>query len=204
MFSNGGVAKDSITVMHAREHHEYWQSAGQNPVCRGRLRWHQHYLPHLLDIVYIASIASIAFRHYNLYVRQCYWYARITLAAMAKAFPFCSREGTTSFSRGWLSVFGSYKPSHVQLFVELHSIGCRDQHPPSSYPPPVVPAMETERHAAGLDMLGFLHGLAMSAAFEALSHGYHSLDQRPTLRTNTAATHLEEYPNLAGTWSRIR
>ncbi|KAI6038288.1 hypothetical protein EDC04DRAFT_2896568 [Pisolithus marmoratus] len=34
IFSSGGVATDSIIVVRAREHHEHWQSTGQNPVCR--------------------------------------------------------------------------------------------------------------------------------------------------------------------------
>ncbi|KAI6042122.1 hypothetical protein EDC04DRAFT_1051173 [Pisolithus marmoratus] len=96
--SSGGVARDTVTVMRAREHHEYWQSASQGPVCKGNLRWHQS-SPQLLDIAFIASAASTIFRHYNLYVRQCYWYARITLDAMAGACPSCSRGGTKSFSR---------------------------------------------------------------------------------------------------------
>ncbi|KAI6042130.1 hypothetical protein EDC04DRAFT_1052091 [Pisolithus marmoratus] len=139
MSSSGGVAKDTIIIMRAREVHEYWQSAGQSPVCKGTLRWDQR-SPSLLDIAFIASAASTTFKHYNLYTRQCYWYARITLAAMARAFPFCSTEGTTSFSRRWLSVFGSYKPSQVQLLVDLHTIV-------ADYLAPVVPTVEGERHS---------------------------------------------------------
>ncbi|KAI6038314.1 hypothetical protein EDC04DRAFT_2007766 [Pisolithus marmoratus] len=96
--SSGGVARDTITVVRAREHHEYWRRPGQSPVCRGILRW-DHPPPHLLDIAFIASTASTTFKYYNLYIRQCYWYARIILATMARAFPPSSREGTTSFSR---------------------------------------------------------------------------------------------------------
>ncbi|KAI6116373.1 hypothetical protein F5141DRAFT_1212979 [Pisolithus sp. B1] len=149
--SNGGAARDSITVVRAREHHEYWRSAGHDPVCKGMLRWHQP-SPHLFDIVFIASVASTVFRHYNLYVRQCYFYARITLNAMARAFPSCSRQGTTSFSRGWFAMLGSYKLSQVQLLVDLHAIGCQG----------VVPSIETERHASRLVTPDILRGLAMS------------------------------------------
>ncbi|KAI6038301.1 hypothetical protein EDC04DRAFT_2006718 [Pisolithus marmoratus] len=137
--SSGGIAKDTITIVRAREDHEYWQSAGQGPVCKGTLRWNQP-SPRLLDIAFIASAASTTFKHYNLYIRQCYWYARITLAAMARAFPSCSTEGTTSFSRRWLSGFGSYKPSQVQLLVDLHTIV-------ADYLAPVVPTVEGEQQS---------------------------------------------------------
>lgn len=85
---SGGFARDTITVVRVRKCHEYWQRAGQYPVCNGTLRW-DHPSPRLLDIPFIANTASTTFRHYNLYVRQCYWYARITLAAMERAFPSC-------------------------------------------------------------------------------------------------------------------
>ncbi|KAI6116365.1 hypothetical protein F5141DRAFT_1212969 [Pisolithus sp. B1] len=153
MSSNGGVARDTITVVQAREHHEYWQSAGRDPVCKGTLRWHQP-SPCLFDITFMASVASTIFKHYNLYVRQCYFYARITLDAMAKAFPSCSRHGTTSFSRGWFVVLGSYKPSQVQLLVDLHTIGCQG----------IVPAIETERYPSRLVALDILYALATSIA----------------------------------------
>ncbi|KAI6108613.1 hypothetical protein EDD16DRAFT_1711959 [Pisolithus croceorrhizus] len=149
--SNGGAARDTITVVRAREHHEYWRSAGHDPVCKGTLLWHQS-SPHLFDIVFIASVASTIFKHYNLYVRQCYFYARITLDAMARAFPSCSTQGTTSFSKGRLTILGSYKLSQVQLLVDLHAIGCQR----------VVPSIETERHAFRLVTSDILRGLAMS------------------------------------------
>ncbi|KAI5988657.1 hypothetical protein F5J12DRAFT_930067 [Pisolithus orientalis] len=161
--SSGGVARDTVTVVRAREHHEYWQRASQNPVCRGTLRW-DHPSAHLVDIAFIASAASATFKYYNLYTHQCYWYARINLAAMARAFPSCSREGTTSFSRRWLPLLGTYKPSQVQLLVDLHTIGCRDLHSPSDYLAPVVPAIETERHTSGLVTPDILHTLATSIA----------------------------------------
>ncbi|KAI6149120.1 hypothetical protein EDD17DRAFT_1643105 [Pisolithus thermaeus] len=153
MSSNGGAARDTVTVVRTREHHEYWQSAGHGPVCKSTLRWQQP-SPHLFDIVFIASVASTIFRHYNLYVRQCYFFARITLDAMARVFPSCSRQGTTSFSRGWFAVLGSYKLSQVQLLVDLHAIGCQR----------IVPAIETERHASYSVAPDLLHGLAMSVA----------------------------------------
>ncbi|KAI6042141.1 hypothetical protein EDC04DRAFT_1052466 [Pisolithus marmoratus] len=118
--SSGGLAKDTITVERFREHHEYWHPAGPAPVCKGAIRWHQP-SPHLLDVAFFALAASTTFKHYNLYIRQCWWFSRITLAAMAGAFPSCSREGTTSFSRRRFSMFGSYKPSQVQKLVELHT-----------------------------------------------------------------------------------
>ncbi|KAI6149118.1 hypothetical protein EDD17DRAFT_1643075, partial [Pisolithus thermaeus] len=149
--SNGGAARDTITVVRVREHHEYWRSAGHDPVCKGTLLWHQS-SPHLFDIVFIASVASTIFKHYNLYVRQCYFYARITLDAMARAFPSCSTQGTTSFSKGRLTILGSYKLSQVQLLVDLHAIGCQR----------VVPSIETERHAFRLVTSDILRGLAMS------------------------------------------
>ncbi|KAI6166378.1 hypothetical protein EDD17DRAFT_1753231 [Pisolithus thermaeus] len=149
--SNGGVARDTITVMRAREYHKYWRRAGQEPVCKGTLRWQQP-SPHLFNIVFIASVASTVFRHYNLYVQQCYFYARITLDAVARAFPSCSREGSTSFLRGRLTILGSYKLSQVQLLVDLHAIGCQG----------VVPSIETERYASRLVTPDILRGLAMS------------------------------------------
>ncbi|KAI6156024.1 hypothetical protein BKA82DRAFT_4084896 [Pisolithus tinctorius] len=110
------VAKDTITVVRALYvgDHEYWQRAGQIPVCRGTLQWRDH-SPHLLDIVSISGTASAAFKYYNCYVRQCYWYARVILASMAK-------EGTTSFSKRRFAIFGSHKLSQVQLLVDLHAI----------------------------------------------------------------------------------
>lgn len=67
--------------------------------------------------------------------------------------PSCSREGTTSFSRRWFTMLGSYKPSQVQLLVALHTIGCRDLHSPS---------LEFERHASRLITPDILRSLAMS------------------------------------------
>lgn len=162
--SSGGIARDTITVMREREQHEYWQ-VSQRPICKGTLRWHQP-SPRLLDIAFIASTASTTFKHYNLYIRQCYWYARITLAVMGRAFPSCAREGSTSFSRGWLSVFGSYRPSQVQLLVDLHNTTCRDLHPATTYLPPVDPTNETERHAHACRFItpDLLHGLAALVA----------------------------------------
>ncbi|KAI6038313.1 hypothetical protein EDC04DRAFT_2604138 [Pisolithus marmoratus] len=158
--SDGGVARDTITVVQAREHHEYWQRAGQDPICRGTLRW-DHPSPRLLDIAFIASAASTTFKYYNLYTRQCYWYSRITLAAMARAFPSCSREGATSFSGGWFSFFGSYKLSQVQLLVDLHTNYCRDLYPPVDRLAPVVPAVEVGRPPSASVTPDILHGLTM-------------------------------------------
>lgn len=150
--SSGGAARDTITVVRAGEHHEYWRRAGQEPSCKGILRWN-HSSPRLLDIAFIAGVASTTFNHYNHYFRQCYWYSRITLAAVARAFPSCSREGATSFSRRLFTMFGSYKPSQVQLLVALHTIGRRDLHSPS---------LEFERHASRLITPDILRSLAMS------------------------------------------
>ncbi|KAI6038302.1 hypothetical protein EDC04DRAFT_2006732 [Pisolithus marmoratus] len=47
MSSSGGVARDTITIMRAREDHEYWQSASQSPVCKAP------YLPILSTIIFI-------------------------------------------------------------------------------------------------------------------------------------------------------
>lgn len=100
--SSGGVARDTVTVVRAREHYKYRQRASQNPVCKGTLRW-EHPSAHLVDIAFIARAASATFEY------QCYRYARITLTATAKAFPSCSREGTTSLSRRWLPLFGTFQ-----------------------------------------------------------------------------------------------
>ncbi|KAI5981751.1 hypothetical protein F5J12DRAFT_263382 [Pisolithus orientalis] len=148
--SNGGVARDTITVLRTRQQYVYWQRAGQAPVCKGTLRW-QHPPPHLLDVAFFASAASTTFKHYNFYTCQCYWYARVTLAAMASAFPSCSREGTTSFSKKRLAMFGCYKPSQVQLIVDLHSNYCKDLHPPP---------VETERRTSRIVIPDILYGLA--------------------------------------------
>lgn len=162
--SSGGIARDTVTVVREREQHEYWQ-VSQRPICKGTLRWNQP-SPRLLDIAFIASTASTTFKHYNLYMRQCYWYARITLAVMGRAFPSCAREGSTSFSRRWFSVFGSYRPSQVQLLVDLHNITCRNFYPATTYLPPVGPANETERHAHACRFItpDLLHSLAAFAA----------------------------------------
>ncbi|KAI6042123.1 hypothetical protein EDC04DRAFT_1051049 [Pisolithus marmoratus] len=123
--SRGGVAEDTITVVRAMGHHDYWKSAGQTPICRGTVRW-CHPSPRLLDIGFIAATTSDRYKQYNLYYRQCWWYARTILAVMAEAFLPCSTEGVTSFSRKWLSVLGNYRQSLVQELVELHAVGCRD------------------------------------------------------------------------------
>ncbi|KAI6042157.1 hypothetical protein EDC04DRAFT_2662589 [Pisolithus marmoratus] len=91
-------------------------------MCRGALQWRNH-PPHLSDIVSIANTASAVFKYYNCYNRQCYWYARVILATMAKAFLPFSKEGTASFhSKKRFAMFGRFKPSQVQLLVDLHSI----------------------------------------------------------------------------------
>ncbi|KAI5985516.1 hypothetical protein EDD15DRAFT_1634381 [Pisolithus albus] len=119
--SDGGIAKDTITVMRARESHGYWQRVGQPPKCRGTLRWSGR-PPHLLDIITMADAASTTFKYYNCYVRQCYWYARVILASMAEAFPSCTTEGTTSFANRRFAVFGAYKISQVQALVNLQTV----------------------------------------------------------------------------------
>ncbi|KAI6156021.1 hypothetical protein BKA82DRAFT_4084890 [Pisolithus tinctorius] len=124
----------------------------------GRLRWDRS-PPRLSDIAFFASAASTTFRLYKLYIRKCYWYARITLAAMARAFPSCSREGTTSFSGRWLSMFGNYKPSQVQHLMDLHTNYCHDLHPPVSHlPPPIIPTLEVRRDASAFVTLDILYG----------------------------------------------
>ncbi|KAI6147177.1 hypothetical protein BKA82DRAFT_1002082 [Pisolithus tinctorius] len=148
--SNGGVAIDTITVLRVTDQHVYWQRASEAPVCKGTLLWH-HPTPRLLDIAFFASAASTTFKYYNFYTCQCYWYARVTLAAMASAFPSCSREGTTSFSKKRLTVLGCYKPSQVQLIVDLHINYCQDLHPSP---------VETERHPSRLVIPDILFGLA--------------------------------------------
>ncbi|KAI6030877.1 hypothetical protein F5J12DRAFT_313427 [Pisolithus orientalis] len=150
--SNGGVARDTITVLRARQRHVYWQSTSEAPICKGILRWH-HPSPRLLDIAFFASAASTTFKYYNFYTCQCYWYARVTLAAMASAFPSCSREGTTSFAKKRLAVFGCYKPSQVQLIVDLHINYCQDLHPSP---------VETDRRPSRLVIPDILFGLATS------------------------------------------
>ncbi|KAI6042131.1 hypothetical protein EDC04DRAFT_2972811 [Pisolithus marmoratus] len=70
---------------------------------------------------------------------------------MARAFPSCSMEGTTSFSRRWLSVFGSYRPSQVRLPLDLHTVV-------ADYLVPAVPTIESERNACRLLTPDILHG----------------------------------------------
>ncbi|KAI6042127.1 hypothetical protein EDC04DRAFT_1051846 [Pisolithus marmoratus] len=116
--SSGGVARDTVTVLRAMEHHEYWQIPGQHPICRGALQWNQQWnqvLPRLFDIAFFASTASTTSRHYNLYFRQCWW------------------VGATSFSTRWLSVFGSYQPSQLQHLVDRHANECRDLRLPAAH-----------------------------------------------------------------------
>ncbi|KAI5994026.1 hypothetical protein EDD15DRAFT_875646 [Pisolithus albus] len=141
---SGGVAKDTVTVIRACEDHEYWSGVDPTPVCKGTLRWH-HPLPHLSDIGFLASAATITSKYYNFYIRQCFWYARVVLAAMGRLFPHCSREGTTLFSKKRFAILGSYKVSHVELLVDLHKDYCRDPPLLTSCLPPVVPAVKTKR-----------------------------------------------------------
>lgn len=158
---SGGVAKDTITVIRACEDHEYWTGVDPTPVCKGTLRWH-HPLPHLSDIGFLASAATITSKYYNFYIRQCFWYARVVLAAMGRLFPHCSREGTTLFSKKRFAILGSYKVSHVELLVDLHKDYCRDLPSLTSCLPPVVPAVKTKRrrlpHLTASDIL---RGLTM-------------------------------------------
>ncbi|KAI5996115.1 hypothetical protein EDD15DRAFT_490774 [Pisolithus albus] len=109
-------------------------------------------------VLVVTRVASTIFKHYNLYVRQCYFYARIILDAMARAFPSCSGQGSTSFLRRRFAMLGSYKLSQVQLLVDLHAIGCQG----------VVPATETERFASRLVTPDNLRGLVMSSTSSQL------------------------------------
>ncbi|KAI6165716.1 hypothetical protein EDD17DRAFT_1552662 [Pisolithus thermaeus] len=157
---SGGVAKDTITVVRVREDHDYWKGVYPTPVCKGSLRWHGS-SPHLLDIGFFASAASKTSKYYNLYIRQCLWYARVVLAAMEMVFPHCSREGTTLFSNKF-AIFGRYRVSHVELLVDLHTNYCQDLHSPTRCLAPAVPAMETRLHASRLVVSNILRGLVMS------------------------------------------
>ncbi|KAI6038305.1 hypothetical protein EDC04DRAFT_2696471 [Pisolithus marmoratus] len=135
--SSGGVARDTITVVRAREYHEYWQRAGQIPIC--------------------------------------------------KAFPPSSREGTTSFSRRWFTMFGGYDPSQVQFLADLHADYCQHLYPPSDHPAPLPPTMETERHAPHFVTPAIIHGLAIFTAIFIASFAQLTLPDPET-----------EYPNPAG------
>ncbi|KAI6038285.1 hypothetical protein EDC04DRAFT_2696301, partial [Pisolithus marmoratus] len=154
--SSGGVARDTVTVVRVREHHEYWQRAGQRPVRRGTLRWN-HPSCHLLGIALIASFASTAFENYDLYNQQCYWYSRIILAATARVFPPSCSEGVTSFSGKWFPWFGKYKPSHVRLLVKLHADYYQYFYPHQA---PLAPTTENEQHAPLVVIPNIIHGLA--------------------------------------------
>ncbi|KAI6042136.1 hypothetical protein EDC04DRAFT_2662470 [Pisolithus marmoratus] len=123
--SSGGVARDTITVVRAREYHEYWQRASQIPICKGTLRWDH---------------------------------------AMGRAFPPSSREGTTSFSKRWFTMFGNYDPSQVQFLVDLHADYCRHLYSPSDHPAPLPPTLETERRAPHFVTPAIIHGLAIFTA----------------------------------------
>ncbi|KAI6106193.1 hypothetical protein EDD16DRAFT_197898 [Pisolithus croceorrhizus] len=127
-FSDGVVAKDIITVVRAREIHEYWRGAGQPLVFKGALRWPSPYgsSPHLSDIAVIANAASAVFEHCSGHVQQCYWYGRVILALIAKRFQTCSKEGTTSFSKRKFAIFGGFKMSQVQFLVDLYTACGRD------------------------------------------------------------------------------
>ncbi|KAI6101675.1 hypothetical protein EV401DRAFT_791283 [Pisolithus croceorrhizus] len=96
--------------------------------------------------------ARVRFGGNNLCLTSSISFLSITLDAVARALPSCSREGSTSFLRGRLTILGSYKLSQVQLLVDLHAIGCQG----------VVPSIETERYASRLVTPDILRGLAMS------------------------------------------
>ncbi|KAI5985519.1 hypothetical protein EDD15DRAFT_2302322 [Pisolithus albus] len=167
---SGGVAKDTVTVIRACEDHEYWSRFSRTPVCKGTLLWH-HPLPHLSDIGFLASAATITSKYYNFYIRQCFWYARVILAAMGRLFPHSSMEGTTLFLKKRFAIFGSYKASHVELLVDLHKDYCRDLPSLTSCLPPVAPAVQTKRlwlpHLTASDIL---RGLTMCLVFDPLVH----------------------------------
>ncbi|KAI6116362.1 hypothetical protein F5141DRAFT_1062429 [Pisolithus sp. B1] len=100
-----------------------------------------------------------------------YFFSRITLDALTRAFPSCSRLGTTSFSRAWFARLESYKPSQVHLLVGLRAIGCQG----------ASPAIETEPYASRFVTLDILYTLATSiarslrpAANTANRHGDHT------------------------------
>lgn len=61
-------------------------------------------------------------------------------------------------------MLGRYKPSQVELLVELHTIGCRDLYLPACYPSPVVPAFEIQPQAFHFATPGILRGVAASIA----------------------------------------
>ncbi|KAI6096432.1 hypothetical protein EDD16DRAFT_1527984 [Pisolithus croceorrhizus] len=93
-----------------------------------------------------------------------------------------TRQGTTSFSRGWLAILGSYKLSQVQLLVDLHAISFQE----------IVPAIATKRHAFHLVTPDILRGLVM--LIRLLNHGV-------TLEFDMATTCQEVYLNPASTWT---
>ncbi|KAI6038304.1 hypothetical protein EDC04DRAFT_2604129 [Pisolithus marmoratus] len=118
IFPIGGVAQDTITVLRVREDHRYWQRAGSVPMCKGTLRW-RHSFPHLLDMGSLASAATATSKYYNIYTRQCLWYARVVLAAMGQAFPHCTREASGIW-HAWVHV--AFKiPKHSVFMLDIGS-----------------------------------------------------------------------------------
>lgn len=61
-------------------------------------------------------------------------------------------------------MLGRYKPSQVELLVEIRTIGCRDLYLPVRYAPPVVPAFEIQTQAFCFATPDILLGVAASVA----------------------------------------
>lgn len=61
-------------------------------------------------------------------------------------------------------MLGRYKPSQVELLIEIRTIGCRDLYLPVRYAPPVVPAFEIQPQAFRFATPDILHGVAASIA----------------------------------------
>ncbi|KAI6006131.1 hypothetical protein EDD15DRAFT_2515387 [Pisolithus albus] len=148
--SSGGAARDTITVVRAREHHEYWQSAGRARVPFGGTNLR------LPSSISLSSQVSHLLRSSTTTYTFDSATSRITLDAMATAFSSC----VSILLQSWhhvvlegIAMLGSYKLSQVQLLVGLHAIGCQG----------VALVIETERRASRSVTPNYLHGLVMSS-----------------------------------------
>lgn len=138
--SSGGVARDAITVTRTRECNEYWQNPGQEPVCKGTLRWHQR-SPRLLDI----SFLQVPHLPQSLLS---------TVLLVCQDYPCCNG----------VSVPISFRARQYVIFeVVVHDVW-ELQSITSSTPPPVVPAFEAPHYAFRFAVPNIPHGLATSVA----------------------------------------
>lgn len=98
MSSNGGVAGDAVTVVQAREYHEYRTKPRSRT--QGNTSMGLSFTPSPGYHLFFVQVRHLPLLSTTIFTFCCVTRIRgITRVTMARAFSPCSREGTTSFSR---------------------------------------------------------------------------------------------------------